>query len=57
LSDSENLVFEKDPMHALVADRQLMMYEHEGFWQPMDTYRDYLLLNELYEKGNPPWVR
>ncbi len=57
VTDDEDLVFEQQPIHSLVADQQLMMYEHDGFWQPMDTSREYLLLNSLYEKGNAPWVR
>lgn len=57
LSDSEDLVFEQGPMRKLVKDNQLMMFEHDGFWQPMDTSREYILLNGLYEKGEAPWVR
>lgn len=57
LDDNEDLVFEQEPMHKLVMDNQLMMYEHDGFWQPMDTSREYQLLNSLYEKGKAPWVR
>ena len=57
LDDREDLVFEQDPIRNLVKDGQLMMFEHDGFWQPMDTSRDYQLLNSLYERGNAPWVR
>lgn len=57
LEDREDLVFEQEPINQLVVDRQLMMYEHDGFWQPMDTSREYQLLNSLYENGNAPWVR
>jgi glucose-1-phosphate cytidylyltransferase len=57
LNDDEGLVFEQEPMRKLVADGELMVYEHDTFWQPMDTSRDCRLLNELYEKGNAPWVR
>lgn len=57
LNDDEGLVFEQEPMHKLVADRQLMAFEHDGFWQPMDTSREYQLLNSLYDKGGAPWVR
>lgn len=56
LDDTEDLVFERGPLEALVRDRQLMMYEHAGFWQPMDTSRDYQLLNALYAEGKAPWV-
>lgn len=57
LTDNEALVFEQQPMRQLVQNQQLMMYEHDGFWQPMDTHREYQLLNALYEQGHAPWVR
>jgi glucose-1-phosphate cytidylyltransferase len=57
LNDDEGLVFEQQPMRSLVGDQQLMVFEHDGFWQPMDTSREYQLLNSLYEKGEAPWVR
>lgn len=57
LHDREDLVFEQGPMRQLVEDRQLMMFEHDGFWQPMDTSREYQLLNSLYENGKAPWIR
>jgi len=57
LDDREDLVFEQEPIHKLVKDEQLVMFEHNGFWQPMDTSREYQLLNSLYEKGHAPWVR
>ena len=57
LDDSEGLVFEQGPIRQLVKDKQLMMFEHDGFWQPMDTSREYQLLNSLYENGEAPWVK
>ena len=57
LEDREDLVFEQGPIRKLVNDAQLMMFEHDGFWQPMDTSREYQLLNSLYESGNAPWVQ
>ena len=57
LDDREDLVFEQSPVQNLVKDRQLMMFEHDGFWQPMDTSREYQLLNSLYENGDAPWIR
>ena len=32
-----------------------MAFEHNGFWQPMDTLRDRIFLEELWESKNPPW--
>jgi glucose-1-phosphate cytidylyltransferase len=57
LTDSEELVFEQGPIRKLVNDNQLMMFEHDGFWQPMDTSREFQLLNSLYEDGEAPWVK
>jgi len=57
LTDNEDLVFEQEPMQKLVSDNELMMYEHDGFWQPMDTSREYQLLNSLYNKGEAPWIK
>jgi len=56
LDNKENLVFEREPIQSLVRDEQLMVFEHDGFWQPMDTYRDYVLLNSLYNEGKAPWA-
>lgn len=56
LDDRDSLVFEQEPMRKLVQDGQMMVYEHDGFWQPMDTHREYQLLNTLYETGKAPWV-
>ncbi|RED18269.1 glucose-1-phosphate cytidylyltransferase [Pontivivens insulae] len=56
LEDRDDLVFEQEPVNAIVADGQLAMYSHDGFWQPMDTSREYRLLNDLYKSGNSPWL-
>ncbi len=56
LDDREDLCFETEPMRQLVRDGELMVYEHDGFWQPMDTYRDYVLLNDLIRNRAAPWV-
>lgn len=57
LDDREDLVFEKEPLTKLVHDGELMMFEHDGFWQPMDTNREYQLLNDLYDSNKAPWVK
>lgn len=51
------LVFEQEPLRRLAQDGQLMLYEHAGFWQPMDTYREWKLLNDLWDSGQAPWKR
>lgn len=50
-------VLETEPMRRLAQDGQLMMHAHDGFWQCMDTYRDYAFLNDLYNSGKAPWVK
>ena len=57
LNNNENLVLEQEPMKKLVADNQLMVFEHDGFWQPMDTSREYALLNQLYNNKKAPWIK
>ena len=57
LSDDDGLVLEQEPMKKLVSMGDLKMFEHDGFWQPMDTYRDYSLLNDLFNKNKAPWVK
>jgi glucose-1-phosphate cytidylyltransferase len=50
-------VWEQEPMAGLASDRELMVYRHEGFWQPMDTLREKHYLEELYQNGKAPWAR
>ena len=57
LNNDEHLVLEQEPMRKLVVDKQLMVFEHDGFWQPMDTSREYTLLNQLYANKTAPWVK
>lgn len=55
LPDDPDCVMEKGPMEQLAADGQLMAYAHPGFWQAMDTYREFVYLNDLWNKGAAPW--
>lgn len=48
-------VFEKEPLEGLANDGELVAYKHRGFWQPMDTLRDKMHLEELWKSGKPPW--
>jgi glucose-1-phosphate cytidylyltransferase len=48
-------VLERDPLARLAADDQLRAYRHRGFWDCMDTYKDAVLLNDLWAEGNAPW--
>ena len=51
----DTIMFEKEPMEALAKDGQLMCYKHYGFWQCMDTLRDKIKLENLWNKGQAPW--
>ena len=51
----DETVWEKEPMEKLSAEGQLSAYRHEGFWQPVDTLRDKITLEKLWDEGNPPW--
>jgi glucose-1-phosphate cytidylyltransferase len=51
----ESSVLEREPLELLSRDRQLHAYRHSGFWECMDTYKDAVLLNDLWESGGPPW--
>lgn len=48
-------VWERGPMAQLARDNQLLAYLHHGFWQPMDTLRDKMHLEELWQSGKAPW--
>ncbi|HEU0249512.1 MAG TPA: sugar phosphate nucleotidyltransferase [Solirubrobacteraceae bacterium] len=48
-------VLERQPLEGLASDDQLRAYRHEGFWECMDTYKDAVALNDLWESGAPPW--
>lgn len=48
-------VLEREPLRRLSAARELVAFDHAGFWQPMDTAREYTLLNELWSSGRAPW--
>ena len=55
LPSDPTCILEGEPMRALVADRQLVAYEHNGFWQPMDTLREFNMLNDLWSSDRAPW--
>jgi glucose-1-phosphate cytidylyltransferase len=55
LADGASTILEREPMQQLAADGELVAYRHTGFWQPMDTLREYTLLNEMWDSGEAPW--
>jgi glucose-1-phosphate cytidylyltransferase len=52
---NEDSVLEEKPLATLAQARQLSAYKHPGFWQPMDTYRESVILNDLWNSGAAPW--
>ncbi len=55
LIDSDEIVFEREPLEMLARQGELSSYRHDGFWQCMDTLRDVWLLDKLWADGNAPW--
>ena len=53
--DGDDCVFEREPLERLAAEGELMAYRHDGFFYAMDTYREYLHLNELWNRRAAPW--
>ncbi|NER05410.1 MAG: glucose-1-phosphate cytidylyltransferase, partial [Okeania sp. SIO3C4] len=51
----DDCILEQEPLTRLAAEGQLMAYKHDGFFFAMDTYREYKQLNEMWDRGNPPW--
>jgi len=52
---SDEVVLERAPLERLAAEKQLMAYQHTGFWQPMDTLREKVMLEALWDSGKAPW--
>jgi len=55
LIDGDSTSWEAEPLTTLARECQLMAFEHEGFWRPMDTLRDKNHLEELWSSGAAPW--
>jgi glucose-1-phosphate cytidylyltransferase len=53
--DGDAMSFEREPLHRLAVDGQLMAFEHRGFWQAVDTVHDKRRLEVLWDGGAPPW--
>jgi glucose-1-phosphate cytidylyltransferase len=48
-------ILEREPLERLAADGQLHAFHHDGFWDCMDTYKDAVLLNDIWARGDAPW--
>lgn len=57
IDNNSNTIFENEPLENLAKSNNLSTYKHKGFWLPMDSLRDKNILEEMYQKGNAPWVR
>lgn len=57
LPDDPMAMLEEAPLRQLAARGKLAAYRHEGFWQPMDTYQEFTLLNRLWNAGDAPWAK
>ena len=55
LIDDDSVIWEREPLEVLAQEGQLAAYQHTGFWQPMDTLRDKMHLEELWMSGAAPW--
>jgi len=54
--EGDQTQWEKEPMETLAKEGQLMAYQHNEFWQCMDTLREKYILEKLWDNGNPPWT-
>lgn len=55
LGNVDDVMLERGPLGDLAAKGDLAAYRHEGFWQPMDTYQEFLFLNRLWRENRAPW--
>ncbi len=55
LQNSDQIMFEAAPLRKIAAEGQLMAHPHDGFWQPMDTFQEFTLLNRMWNEGKAPW--
>jgi glucose-1-phosphate cytidylyltransferase len=53
--DGDSIGWENEPLARLIERDQLAVYRHHGYWQSMDTLRDKIALQELWDRGDPPW--
>jgi len=53
--DNDETIWEQEPLKGLASDGELMSFKHEGFWQPMDTLRDKIKLDDLLKQNKAPW--
>jgi glucose-1-phosphate cytidylyltransferase len=57
LIEGDSTIWERSPLEKLASNVQLMAFQHHGFWQPMDTLREKILLEQLWSSGKAPWKK
>jgi glucose-1-phosphate cytidylyltransferase len=55
LNEDPTVMFEQAPLKNLASQGELDAYQHRGFWQPMDTFQEFTMLNKMWESGRAPW--
>jgi len=55
LIKDDSTIWEREPLEQLASSGELTAYKHNGFWKPMDTLRDKIELNAMWESGTAPW--
>ena len=55
MNDDDQCIFEMAVLPVLAEKGDLSVYRHNGFWQCMDTYREQMILEELWQSGKAPW--
>jgi glucose-1-phosphate cytidylyltransferase len=53
--EGDDCILEREPLERLARDGQLMVHRHTGFFYAMDTYREYEVLNAMWDQGKAPW--
>ena len=56
INDGDDVVFEQEPLRNLAKNGEIYTYKHDGFWMPMDTIRDKIKLNEMFDNKTAPWM-
>ena len=55
ISDADNIIFEQEPLKKLASDGEIFTYKHKNFWMPMDTLRDKMNLDNMFNNNEAPW--
>jgi len=56
ITEGDSTIFEQNPLMNMAKDNEIFAFKHEGFWKPMDTLRDKIALNKMYDENNAPWT-